>query len=140
MKKCAFFSLWRKILIFFNLQEIQFRAKSPLKLLMNPKGQVLDLHAMRRSGMHVETQSLSPEICSSLVKDLHTPKGKGWLSSLHSSGHWPSFNKTVYNSLPLINLLSFFVWSGTTQVLHSLPSASKSQRSGSSMRTRSSRR
>ena len=101
----------------FDLQEIQFRAKSPLKLLMNPKGQVLDLHAMRRSGMHVETQSLSPEICSSLVKDLHTPKGKGWLSSLHSSGHWPSFNK-LFEPRTIINpLFLHLVWHDTGAAL-----------------------
>ncbi|XP_057365531.1 uncharacterized protein LOC130686425 [Daphnia carinata] len=58
-------------------QEIQFRAKSPLKLLMNPKGQIWDLKSLRNTGMHIEAPPLSPEICSSLVKDLHTPKGKG---------------------------------------------------------------
>lgn len=58
-------------------QEIQYRAKSPLKLLMNPKGQMWDLNALRHSGIHIDAPPLSPEICSSLVKDLHTPKGKG---------------------------------------------------------------
>uniref|UniRef100_A0A0P4YVP3 Uncharacterized protein n=1 Tax=Daphnia magna TaxID=35525 RepID=A0A0P4YVP3_9CRUS len=58
-------------------QEIQFRAKSPLKLLMNPKGQIWDLKSLRNTGMHIEAAQLSPEICSSLVKDLQSPKGKG---------------------------------------------------------------
>lgn len=62
---------------FLPLQEIQFRAKSPLKLLMNPKGQIWDLKSLRNTGMHIEAAQLSPEICSSLVKDLQSPKGKG---------------------------------------------------------------
>jgi len=58
-------------------QEVQYRAKSPLKLLMNPKGQMWDLNTLRHSGIYIDAPPLSPEICSSLVKDLHTPKGKG---------------------------------------------------------------
>jgi len=58
-------------------QEMQYRAKSPLKLLMNPKGQIWDLNALRHSGITIDAPPLSPEICSSLVKDLLTPKGKG---------------------------------------------------------------
>ena len=51
----------------------------PFKLLMNPNGQVWDLDSLRQSGIYVEAPPLSPEICSGLVKDLHTPKGKGEL-------------------------------------------------------------
>jgi hypothetical protein len=44
---------------------------------MNPKGQIWDLKSLRNTGMHIEAPQLSPEICSSLVKDLQSPKGKG---------------------------------------------------------------
>lgn len=49
----------------------------PFKLLMNPNGQVWDLNTLRQSGTYIEAPPLSPEICSGLVKDLNTPKGKG---------------------------------------------------------------
>ena len=62
-------------------QAVQFRAKSPLKLVMNPKGQIWDLNALRHSGINLDAPPLSPEICTNLVKDLNTPKGKG---SIHS--------------------------------------------------------
>lgn len=61
-----------------NSQEAeQDEDKVPFKLLMNPNGQVWDLDSLRQSGVYVEAPPLSPEICSGLVKDLHTPKGKG---------------------------------------------------------------
>ena len=44
---------------------------------MNPKGQIWDLKSLRSLGHNIDAPPLSPEICSSLVKDLHTPKGKG---------------------------------------------------------------
>ncbi len=50
---------------------------------MNPKGQVLDIKSLRHLGHQIiDAPPLSPEICSSLVKDLHTPKGKGFCRHL----------------------------------------------------------
>lgn len=109
------------------MQEIQFRAKSPLKLLMNPKGQIWDLKSLRSTGVHIEAPPLSPEICSSLVKDLHTPKGKGKPRLLF-----------------IFIFFEFFQWARPSlnhvQVLHSLLNVSRSRKSGSLTKTLSNKR
>ena len=64
-------------------QECQSRAKSPMKLVLNPKGKIWDINAMRNSGLVYEPPPLSPEVCSNLVKDLNTQKGKGKRANKH---------------------------------------------------------
>ena len=96
---------------------------------MNPKGQIWDLKSLRNNGMHIEAPQLSPEICLSLVKDLQSPKGKG------SSDCTVSYLilKKKRNDANGGDILK-------TQVPHSLPSASRSRKNGSSMRTRSNKK
>ncbi|CAG9815923.1 unnamed protein product, partial [Phaedon cochleariae] len=53
------------------------RSKDPLKLVMNPHGQVQDIFSLRKQGFNVEPDLLSPEVCLEIVKGLHSPKGKG---------------------------------------------------------------
>lgn len=50
--------------------------KNPLKLVMNPHGQVQDINSLMKQGYTIQTP-LSPEICFDLVRDLNTTKGKG---------------------------------------------------------------
>ncbi|XP_024082405.1 uncharacterized protein LOC106663962 isoform X2 [Cimex lectularius] len=50
--------------------------KSPLKLVMNPRGQVQDITTLRKQGMTIEPP-MSPEVCFDLVRDLNAPRGKG---------------------------------------------------------------
>ncbi|XP_066256472.1 uncharacterized protein [Euwallacea similis] len=50
--------------------------KDPLKLVMNPAGQVHDINSLRKQGYTFET-ALSPEVCLEIVKGLNSPKGKG---------------------------------------------------------------
>lgn len=50
--------------------------KNPLKLVMNPHGQVQDIFSLGKQGYKFES-ALSPDICLSIVKDLNSPKGKG---------------------------------------------------------------
>lgn len=50
--------------------------KDPLKLVMNPHGQVQDLNSLRKQGYCIEP-ALSPDVCLEIVKDLNSPKGKG---------------------------------------------------------------
>ncbi|KAL1516849.1 hypothetical protein ABEB36_000695 [Hypothenemus hampei] len=50
--------------------------KDPLKLVMNPAGQVQDINTLRKQGYTFET-ALSPEVCLEIVKGLNSPKGKG---------------------------------------------------------------
>lgn len=50
--------------------------KSPLKLVMNPHGQLQDINSLVKQGLNVQTP-LSPELCFDLVRDLNTTKGKG---------------------------------------------------------------
>ncbi|XP_060519348.1 uncharacterized protein LOC132697757 isoform X2 [Cylas formicarius] len=52
------------------------KPKDPLKLVMNPAGQVQDINTLRKQGHTFET-ILSPEVCLEIVKDLNSPKGKG---------------------------------------------------------------
>ncbi|XP_022918182.2 uncharacterized protein [Onthophagus taurus] len=52
------------------------RSKSPLRLVMNPHGQVHDIQSLRRQGYDIES-ALSPDVCLEIVKDLNSPKGKG---------------------------------------------------------------
>ena len=59
------------------MKEGPVRAKSPMKLVLNPKGKIWDINSMRHSGLVVEPPPLSPEICSNLVRDLNTQNGKG---------------------------------------------------------------
>ncbi|XP_044257429.1 uncharacterized protein LOC123006736 isoform X3 [Tribolium madens] len=50
--------------------------KDPLKLVMNPHGQVQDINSLRKQGYTIES-ALSPDVCLEIVKDLNSPKGKG---------------------------------------------------------------
>ncbi|XP_066148319.1 uncharacterized protein [Euwallacea fornicatus] len=50
--------------------------KDPLKLVMNPAGQVHDINSLRKQGYTFDT-ALSPEVCLEIVKGLNSPKGKG---------------------------------------------------------------
>ncbi|KAK9880848.1 hypothetical protein WA026_013173 [Henosepilachna vigintioctopunctata] len=50
--------------------------KNPLKLVMNPHGQVQDLNSLKKQGYSIES-ALSPDVCLEIVKDLNSPKGKG---------------------------------------------------------------
>lgn len=52
--------------------------KDPLKLVMNPAGQVQDITTLRKQGYTFET-ALSPEVCLEIVKGLNSPKGKGYV-------------------------------------------------------------
>lgn len=52
------------------------KSKDPLKLVMNPHGQIQDIHSLRKQGYNVEP-ALSPDVCLEIVKDLNSPKGKG---------------------------------------------------------------
>lgn len=48
-----------------------------LKLVMNPRGHVQDWTHLKQTGMYSEPSALSPEICHDIVKDLHSPSGRG---------------------------------------------------------------
>ncbi|XP_028138707.2 uncharacterized protein LOC114333079 isoform X1 [Diabrotica virgifera virgifera] len=64
----------------FNGQELgssDGTPKDPLKLVMNPHGQVHDINSLRKQGYNVEPALLSPEIAQEIVKGLNSPKGKG---------------------------------------------------------------
>ncbi|XP_073979807.1 uncharacterized protein isoform X3 [Rhodnius prolixus] len=50
-------------------------SKPPLKLVMNPRGQVQDISTLRKQGFAFEP--MSPEVCLDLVRDLNAPRGKG---------------------------------------------------------------
>lgn len=52
------------------------KPKDPLKLVMNPAGQIQDINSLRKQGYTIET-ALSPEVCLEIVKGLNSPKGKG---------------------------------------------------------------
>lgn len=52
------------------------KPKDPLKLVMNPHGQVQDINSLRKQGYTVES-ALSPDVCLEIVKDLNSPRGKG---------------------------------------------------------------
>lgn len=54
--------------------------KNPLKLIMNPHGQLQDIQSLAKQGLNVQTP-LSPELCFDLVRDLNTTKGKGMSTS-----------------------------------------------------------
>lgn len=55
----------------------QYYEKVPLKLVMDPRGQIQDLSSTRYHDLNVDPGMLSPEICADLVSALHAPKGKG---------------------------------------------------------------
>ncbi|XP_056629938.1 uncharacterized protein LOC130440687 isoform X1 [Diorhabda sublineata] len=64
----------------FNGQELNScndKPKDPIKLVMNPHGQVHDINSLRKQGYNVDTALLSPEIAQEIVKGLNSPKGKG---------------------------------------------------------------
>ncbi|XP_037068350.1 altered inheritance of mitochondria protein 3-like [Pollicipes pollicipes] len=62
----------------FAQPSVSMKSKPLLKLVLNPQGQVYDLQALRAQGMVIVGEDgLSPEICSELVKDLHSANGKG---------------------------------------------------------------
>lgn len=44
---------------------------------MNPRGHVQDWSVLKQTGIYSEPSALSPEICHDIVKDLHSPSGKG---------------------------------------------------------------
>lgn len=52
------------------------RSKDPLKLVMNPHGQIQDINSLKKQGYSIES-ALSPDVCLEIVKDLYSPKGKG---------------------------------------------------------------
>lgn len=52
------------------------KLKDPLKLVMNPHGQIQDINSLRKQGYSVES-ALSPEVCLEIVKGLNSPRGKG---------------------------------------------------------------
>lgn len=52
------------------------KPKDPLKLVMNPHGQVQDINTLKKQGYSVES-ALSPDVCLEIVKDLNSPRGKG---------------------------------------------------------------
>ncbi|CAG9859807.1 unnamed protein product [Phyllotreta striolata] len=64
----------------YNAQELlsngSEKPKDPLKLVMNPHGQVHDINSLRKQGFNVES-ALSPEIAQEIVRGLNSPKGKG---------------------------------------------------------------
>lgn len=58
----------------FVLKDVR---KPLMKLVMNPSGTVKDWQSLKQSGMYNDHGALSPEICFDLVKDMHSPTGKG---------------------------------------------------------------
>lgn len=52
-------------------------SKPPLKLVMNPRGQVQDLTMLKKQGFAADPTPMSPDVCFDLVRDLNAPKGKG---------------------------------------------------------------
>jgi len=69
-------SEWRKRKQWIDFVVLQ-EPKPLLKLVMNPRGQVQDWHQLKQAGIYSEPSALSPEICHDIVKDLHSPSGKG---------------------------------------------------------------
>lgn len=59
-----------------------YESKIPLKLVMDPRGVVQDVHTQGITYDH-SSGMLSPDKCAELVSALHTdaPKGKGFYSS-----------------------------------------------------------
>lgn len=56
----------------------QQHTKLPLKLIMDPRGQVQDLATLRNQGVTLDSSGmLSPDRCAELVSALNAPKGKG---------------------------------------------------------------
>lgn len=53
--------------------------KLPLKLVMDPRGQMIDFSTSQKPGYRCEQQMMSPEICAEVVNALHAPRGKGLL-------------------------------------------------------------
>lgn len=51
--------------------------KVPLKLVMNPRGQVRDFQSYQ-DDFNTQTGLLSPDKCAELVSALQAPKGKGF--------------------------------------------------------------
>lgn len=94
--------------------------KFPLKLLMNPRGQVQDLSSMPHQGFSTDTGLLSPDKCAELVTALHAPKGKGaelfakrrkksekWIvdetnAAAHSPSGVPSYGRPIPTSPSLL--------------------------------------
>ncbi|CAH1407486.1 unnamed protein product [Nezara viridula] len=53
-------------------------SKPPLKLVMNPRGQVQDFSMLKKQGFVVDPLApMSPDVCFDLVRDLNAPRGKG---------------------------------------------------------------
>ncbi|XP_014283882.1 uncharacterized protein [Halyomorpha halys] len=53
-------------------------SKPPLKLVMNPRGQVQDFTMLKKQGFVVDPLApMSPDVCFDLVRDLNAPRGKG---------------------------------------------------------------
>ncbi|KAJ6644413.1 hypothetical protein Bhyg_09382 [Pseudolycoriella hygida] len=57
--------------------EFQQRDKLPLKLVMDPRGQVQDLTTLQNCGVSIDSGMLSPDRCAELVTALYAPQGKG---------------------------------------------------------------
>ncbi|XP_055689780.1 titin isoform X1 [Lutzomyia longipalpis] len=51
--------------------------KLPLKLVMNPRGQVQDLETLRKQGVLIDPTPLSPDRCAEVVNALQATGGKG---------------------------------------------------------------
>lgn len=74
--------------------------KLPLKLVMDPRGQVQDLATLRQHGITLDNSGmLSPDRCAELVSALHAPKGKG--------KNFLIFSIQFYKGYPLEKKLSF---------------------------------
>ncbi|XP_037042049.1 uncharacterized protein LOC119078545 isoform X5 [Bradysia coprophila] len=57
--------------------EFQQRDKLPLKLVMDPRGQVQDITTLQNCGVSIDSGMLSPDRCAELVTALYAPQGKG---------------------------------------------------------------
>lgn len=96
----------------------RYESKIPLKLVMDPRGVVQDVHSQGITYDHTSGM-LSPDKCAELVSALHTdaPKGKGSYSLLH--------NQIQIDQSVLMELVFVYV-----QVPSSLPSDVSDRKNG----------
>ncbi|XP_047000890.1 uncharacterized protein LOC124616597 isoform X3 [Schistocerca americana] len=101
-------------------QEMVFKepSKTPLKLVMDPRGQVQDLASLRQQGYNIETGALSPDICLDLVRDLNATKGKGaelFAKRRKKSEKWVVDETTVKKSSTSSTVTDYISSSSTLQ-------------------------
>ncbi|XP_049763039.1 serine-rich adhesin for platelets isoform X4 [Schistocerca cancellata] len=101
-------------------QEMVFKepSKTPLKLVMDPRGQVQDLTSLRQQGYNIETGALSPDICLDLVRDLNATKGKGaelFAKRRKKSEKWVVDETTVKKSSTSSTVTDYISSSSTLQ-------------------------